>query len=290
MKKSIFTLLVAILAFGTQLSFAQAPAVEAELLEATTTTIKVKLTPNAATGTYHVVAYKTGEMEKTFDVFAEMFEWNNYSDLVMSQGESLDGEQEYLIERVNPSTKRELWILPTDADGTYGELQHYTFSTIAQGGDGEAKIEVEILEYNAAGEEQLIKYIPNDQTNYYLSLVVADDELDNFGGSIEGAVSFLQTMDANEEYHPLMASYYEETVYALNVYADKAYTVVSIARNAKDEWGPVDVKNFIAGADPTKIGAVNSSAADGQLFNLQGQKVSVPRGIVIKNGKKYVVK
>lgn len=291
MKRTIFTLLFAILSVCTQFASAQTPAVEAELIEATTTTIKVKFTPNEATDTYHVVAYKSGEIDGVFESFAEMLEWKDYSDLVKSQGEPLNGTTEYLVEKVTPSTKRELWILPTDAEGKYGELQHVTFSTIAQGGDGEAKVEVKILDYIEEDEDQVIHFKPNDQTNYYLSYLLPDDELAiYYEGSIDKAVQYMISMDADEEYHPDMASYEEEDVHFWDTTKGISYTLITIGRNAKDEWGTADVKKFVAGTDETSINAIKADAANAQMFNIQGHKVNIPRGVIIKGGKKYFVK
>lgn len=291
MKRAIFTLLFAILSVSTLFASAQTPAVEAELIEATTTTIKVKFTPNETTATYHVVAYKSGEIDSVFETFAELFEWKDYSDLVKSQGEPLNGTTEYLVEKVTPSTKRELWILPTDAEGKYGELQHFTFSTIAQGGDGEAKVEVTLLDYIEQDQDQVIHFKPNDQTNYFLSFLVLDEDIDSYyGGSIDNAIQYLLDMDADEKNHPDMASYEEEDVHFWFTEKGKSYTLITIGRNAKDEWGTADVKKFVAGTVETSINAIKADAANAQMFNIQGQKVNIPRGVIIKGGKKYFVK
>lgn len=291
MRKAIFTLLLAIISIGTQSAYAQAPAVEAELVEATTSTIKVKFTPNEATSTFHVVAYKIGEMESAFETFAWMFEWNSYSDVVKSQGEPFNGTTEYLVEKITPSTKRELWVLPTDAEGNYGELQHFTFSTIAQGGDGEAKVEVELRVYIEEDQDQVIYFKPNDQTNYFLSFLVLDEDIDSYyGGSIDNAIQYLLDMDADENNHPDMASYEEDEVHFLFTEKGKSYTLITIGRNAKDEWGTPNIKHFVAGGDVSGIHGIKADAVDAQMFNLQGQKINVARGIIIKGGKKVMVK
>ncbi len=47
----------------------------------------------------------------------------------------------------------------------------------------------------------------------------------------------------------------------------------------------------VAFGTATGINAVESARQDGMMFNLAGQRVSMPaRGLYIKNGKKVVVK
>lgn len=156
-----------------------------------------------------------------------------------------------------PGTDYEVKILPTDVNGTFGDMITVNFTTNKQGGEGIAHVDVTIGDYKVISGRnvQNITFTPNDQTSMFRDAICDADSYESNGGDT-WATSYLQT-----EYPFEMPNWnhYSTDVYSFEAEPSKTYYALAIAKNSNGEWGPLVKKEFTTPASPAKVAPLKVS-------------------------------
>lgn len=138
-----------------------------------------------------------------------------------------------------------------------------------------------VLEYVAAEEDEY------PVLNYLLGTDEAAPTVANFGGA---CYFYALTLNANSDPGSVGLYWMNENGAAFTNKAHKAYLALPTSMAGAGMYAK---KAYLFNKDATAIKNVDSSAnsAKGQMFNIAGQRVNgSAKGIIIKNGKKMLVK
>lgn len=225
------------------------PHVGMEILETTQTSFTVKFTPNQDVQSYWTVAGEEGTMQEQYEMFAPMFGFTNFSDMIRMWGIEYQGECENTWNDMAPNTNYEVFVAMTDANGNFAPYETYTVSTASKGGPGEASVNITLGSFEAAdwdGEilpSQTITFTPNDQASCYRFSVYEAATYDANASEIKADLC----SDPDQPYAYWF--FYEEftTDYQLNL--NSPYVAIAAAKNINSEWGPVKELRFTTPAE-----------------------------------------
>lgn len=261
------------------------PAVTMEPTEINATSIKLTFTPNEATGTYYCCQFDAGTLEEQFNMWSAWMGFQTPSDMVKAWGLARQGVQTVEWNNLTPSTSYDIYVLPVDAEGNYGELQCFPVTTSAQGGEGASVITIEIGEFGGdetTGYWQIVTYTPNDQTNVFYDLICTEAFYQENGA--EGVKAYL--MDEADPSNPY-SSYYTQTgvdVAKWNAEPGTTYHACAIGKNANGEWGEMtDVVFTTPGVSCIQV--VETAEIETPRYNLQGLQTTNKKGLTIQNGR-----
>ncbi|MFC4666004.1 hypothetical protein [Falsiporphyromonas endometrii] len=132
-----------------------------------------------------------------------------------------------------PSSDYALYLVMVDANGQYSDLITHPFRTANKGTDKEAKTHVEVSEITATSAR--VKVTPDENTSVFRSFLVVKELYDTDKELREYVDSRMD--EPNSMYNPLMVDP-DDWVWN-DLYSDTEYYVVSRAKNALSEWGPL---------------------------------------------------
>lgn len=217
------------------------PSVTCNFDEITGTSFTVTVTPNADCGEYFLVQLGRGELEKQFEEWGARMGYANIGDMI--KGFAWYGHNEVYTQTFGdllPCTDYDLIILPTDINGTYGDIITVPVTTAKQGGDGVAEM---TITYKAVGGDAEngyylpVTYTPNDQTSIHHDLLIEKNFFNQ--NYTDESLAALMKSDTNP-FNP-----YDTYWNAIGVKNEKwnctpgeTYYAVSIAKNANGEYGP----------------------------------------------------
>lgn len=217
------------------------PSVTCNFDEITGTSFTVTVTPNADCGEYFLVQLGRGELEKQFEQWGPMMGYANIGDMI--KGFAWYGHNEVYTQTFGdllPCTDYDLVILPTDVNGTYGDIITVPVTTAKQGGEGVAEM---TITYDAVGGDAEsgyylpVTYTPNDQTSIHHDLLIEKNFFNQ--NYTDESLAALMKSDTNP-FNP-----YDTYWNAIGVKNEKwnctpgeTYYAVSIAKNANGEYGP----------------------------------------------------
>lgn len=217
------------------------PSVTCNFDEITGTSFTVTVTPNADCGEYFLVQLGRGELEKQFEEWGARMGYANIGDMI--KGFAWYGHNEVYTQTFGdllPCTDYDLIILPTDVNGTYGDIITVPVTTAKQGGDGVAEM---TITYDAVGGDAEngyylpVTYTPNDQTSIHHDLLIEKNFFNQ--NYTDESLAALMKSDTNP-FNP-----YDTYWNAIGVKNEKwnctpgeTYYAVSIAKNANGEYGP----------------------------------------------------
>lgn len=266
------------------------PAVEMEPTEINATNIKLTFTPNEATATYYCCQFDAGTLEEQFNMWSAWMGFQTPGDMVKAWGIARQGVQTVEWKNLTPNTSYDIYVLPVDAEGNYGELQCFPVTTSVQGGEGPSVIAIEIGDFGGDetnGYWQFVTYTPNDQTNVFFDLICTDEFYQENGA--EGVKAYL--LDEADPSNPY-SSYYTQTatdVAQWGVEPGTIYHACAIGKNALGEWGEMAEVIFTT-PSVTGIENVETAKANAIRFNLNGQQTVETKGLTIQNGRVIYVK
>lgn len=217
------------------------PSVTCNFDEITGTSFTVTVTPNADCGEYFLVQLGRGELEKQFEEWGARMGYANIGDMI--KGFAWYGHNEVYTQTFGdllPCTDYDLIILPTDVNGTYGDIITVPVTTAKQGGEGVAEM---TITYDAVGGDAEngyylpVTYTPNDQTSIHHDLLIEKNFFNQ--NYTDESLAALMKSDTNP-FNP-----YDTYWNAIGVKNEKwnctpgeTYYAVSIAKNANGEYGP----------------------------------------------------
>lgn len=266
------------------------PAVSAETIEVTTGSFKMTFTPNEVTDKYYCCLFNEGELEEQFNMWSGFMGFNNYGDMVKGWGVACMGVQTKEWKDLAPSTNYEVYVLPVDATGEYGELQCFTVTTESLGGPGASVITIEVGDFggdDTNGHWQIVTYTPNDQTAVFFDLICTDEFYQENGA--EGVKAYLmEEADTTSPYFSYYA-HYAQDVAQWNAEPATTYHACAIGKNANGEWGEMAEVIFTTPGS-TAIQNVEEDKMGGLRYNLQGLQTQSKKGMTILNGRLMLVR
>lgn len=217
------------------------PSVTCNFDEITGTSFTVTVTPNADCGEYFLVQLGRGELEKQFEEWGARMGYANIGDMI--KGFAWYGHKDVYTQTFGdllPCTDYDLIILPTDINGTYGDIITVPVTTAKQGGDGVAEMTITYQEVGGDAENGYylpVTYTPNDQTSIHHDLLIEKNFFNQ--NYTDESLAALMKSDTNP-FNP-----YDTYWNAIGVKNEKwnctpgeTYYAVSIAKNANGEYGP----------------------------------------------------
>ena len=262
------------------------PSVTCNFDEITGTSFTVTVTPNADCGEYFLVQLGRGELEKQFEEWGARMGYANIGDMI--KGFAWYGHNEVYTQTFGdllPCTDYDLIILPTDVNGTYGDIITVPVTTAKQGGDGVAEMTITYQEVGGDAENGYylpVTYTPNDQTSIHHDLLIEK----NFFNQIytDESLAALMKSDTNP-FNP-----YDTYWNAIGVKNEKwnctpgeTYYAVSIAKNANGEYGPFAKVEIVTA--PKNASAKVAKAENGVANRIaKAAKAKAGVGPVFKGG------
>lgn len=269
------------------------PSVTCNFDEITGTSFTVTVTPNADCGEYFLVQLGRGELEKQFEEWGARMGYANIGDMI--KGFAWYGHNEVYTQTFGdllPCTDYDLIILPTDVNGTYGDIITVPVTTAKQGGEGVAEM---TITYDAVGGDAEsgyylpVTYTPNDQTSIHHDLLIEKNFFNQ--NYTDESLAALMKSDTNP-FNP-----YDTYWNAIGVKNEKwnctpgeTYYAVSIAKNANGEYGPFAKVEIVTA--PKNASAKVAKAENGVANRIAKAKKAKPGvapvfkgGIQLKNVK-----
>ena len=220
------------------------PEITAEVVDRQLYSFSVKFTPNDDVAAYYCVAGEKGTLMSQYDFFAPMMGLSSFTDLIMSWGLQRQGEQIVEWKDMAPNTDYEVFYVGIDINGTPADYKCIEASTLPLGGDGEAKVDIEILEYEYAdwfGEmlpSQYIGFTPNDQSSCYRLAVYLAANYDPIADEVK---SELKT---DPEMPTAYWFFYDAMVTDFQINPNTECVAIAVAKNGNGEWGEVTEVRF----------------------------------------------
>lgn len=243
------------------------PSVTCNFDEITGTSFTVTVTPNADCGEYFLVQLGRGELEKQFEEWGARMGYANIGDMI--KGFAWYGHNEVYTQTFGdllPCTDYDLIILPTDVNGTYGDIITVPVTTAKQGGEGVAEM---TITYDAVGGDAEsgyylpVTYTPNDQTSIHHDLLIEKNFFNQ--NYTDESLAALMKSDTNP-FNP-----YDTYWNAIGVKNEKwnctpgeTYYAVSIAKNANGEYGPFAKVEIVTAPKnaPAKVAKAENGVAN----------------------------
>ena len=234
------------------------PTVTYNIDELTASSIKLTVTPNDDCKAYYWCQFEKGGAEAQFEQWGPMMGYANVEEMVKGFSQvAHTGVESNTWDGLAPGTDYEVKILPTDVNGTFGDMITVNFTTNKQGGEGIAQVDITIGDYKVINGRNVqdITFTPNDQTSMFRDVICDADSYESNGGDT-WATSYLQT-----EYPFEMPNWnhYSTDVYSFEAEPSKTYYALAIAKNSNGEWGPLVKKEFTTPASPAKVAPLKVS-------------------------------
>lgn len=267
------------------------PSVTYNIDELTTSSVKLTVTPNADCKTFYWCQFEKGGAEQQFQQWGPMMGYANVEEMVKGFSQvGYSTTTTHTWDGLAPGTDYEILVLPTDVNGTFGDMVSIYFTTQKKGGDGVASVDVTAGKFeknsnSTTGYLQTVTFTPNDQTAMFRDVIVEKDAYEENGGD-EWAKSYLQT-----EYPFEMPNWnhYEADNFTFEAEPNKAYYGIAMAKNANGEWGSLVKKEFTTPAESAAASAVarvKASGKNGVVVRMAAVKNVKRIGVVPVQGKR----
>ena len=235
------------------------PTVTYNIDELTTSSIKLTVTPNDDCKAYYWCQFAKDGAETQFQQWGPMMGYANVEEMVKGFSQNAHtGVESNTWDGLAPGTEYEVLILPTDVNGTFGDMIKVSFTTNKQGGEGVAQVDVTVGDYKViqGSNVQYVTFTPNDQTSMFRDAICDASNYESNGGDT-WAISYLQT-----EYPFEMPGWnqYSTDVYSFEAEPSKTYYALAMAKNSNGEWGPLVKKEFTTPASASKVAPLKVSA------------------------------
>lgn len=244
------------------------PVVEAEVIDEQYFEFTVRFTPNADVSEYYVVAGEEGTLQAQYEQFAAFMGFTNFGDMIKAWGAPLNAADSYTWKEMTPGTTYDVYILPLDMEGNYGEYTNIQATTLSLGGPGTAEVTVTMGDYKLNdwyGEmlpSQFVTYTPNDQASAYRFSVYLASEYD---AGKDALIAELMS----EPPMPMANWFFYETIvtdYQLN--PNTSVVVIAAAKNINGEWGPLTEVRYTTPAQVTSAPAMKGESVRINKYNV----------------------
>ena len=261
------------------------PYVDVEEVDVQQQQFTLRFKPNADVSKYAYIAGAAGEIQSQYEMFAPMFGFSNFGEMIAMWGVPSEGETEFTWTSMQPGTDYEVFIQAYDVAGTMADCQVYTLTTESLGGEGEASVTITLGKYELAdwwGEmlpSQFITFTPNDQASAYRFGVYLAEEYDSMAEAIKADLCSEPPMPmANWFYYDPISTDYQ-------IDPNTECVAIAAAKNINNEWGPVTELRFT-----TPANAADPNAAPSKVIKKRTVKADKQRGVVPVVGKKITLK
>lgn len=223
------------------------PAVTWTVDETTPTSFTLTVTPNGDTSEFFWCQFDKGGAQQQFEQWGPMFGFANMEEMIKQfSGYSYTETTTHTWDGLSPNRDYEVYVLPFDVNGNYGEMQVIPVSTSKSGGDGLAEMTITIgdMEGDAEhGYNNRVIYTPNDQVSVHHDLLIEKEAYDT--NYTDEQMASMMSSDKNP-FNPFDSYWDQVGVDDVQWIVDPAtsYYALSIAQNAKGEWGPFVKKEF----------------------------------------------
>ena len=253
------------------------PKVTGEIVDATSTTVKAKFAANADAKGYAVCIFVEGKAKEQFEQFGPMMGLSNMGDMIKQWGVKCTGEYTHEWTGLQPDTKYEIYVQAWDAAETYADMLVVPVTTKKLGGTGVAKVSIEIKEFAKSGDSyyQRVIYTPNSECSVHRDIIIEKNAYDKSEMGEEGVKNLLKE---DREQDPYWNQYGVDNA-TWNATPSTTYYACSLAKNANDEWGPLEKVEFT-----TPAGEAGSKVAPIRI--VQGTSKGVTQMPLTKAGKK----
>ena len=231
-------LLTLVALFATVFSMSAELSVSYTIDEITTTGYKITFTPNEEVAGYAACQFDAGTAEQQFAIFGAWMGFTCIDDMVKSWGFNATTTQQMSWTGDTPGKNYEVYVAMWDASGAYGTLIVIPITTLAEGGEGVAEIEITLGDFGGneeTGYYQWVTYTPNDQVNIYHDMLIEKSTYETSDWGDEGIIAYLT------EERPSVAGWdmtgIDEAQW--NADPDTEYIAFALGKNALGEWGPL---------------------------------------------------
>lgn len=217
----------------------------------------ITFTPNSDVGGYACVAAVKGEIQSQYDMYATMFGYNNFGDMVKGWGYN-NGTQTKTTtwNDMAPGTDYQVFVQAWDKNGAYADCDTINLTTLKTGGTGSAWVDITLGDYKLQdwnGQQlpsQFITFTPNDQTSSYHYNVALASEYD------KDPEAYKSDVVTEPEQVPMYWYWYEALTTDFQINPSTEAVALAAARNSEGEWGEINVYRFTT---PASAGAKAAS-------------------------------
>ena len=252
--------------------------------------VKMTATPNADCSEFYWCQFKKGEAQTQFEQWGPMMGFNNIEEMVKSfSWYGYSDTQEKVWDGLAPNTEYEIYVVPTDINGTFGDMVIIPFTTAKLGGNGTATVDITIGDFGGdetSGYYQNITFTPNDQTAVYHALIMQESYYN--ANYTDETIKNVLTSETNP-FNPWdnYWSLYDANSAAWSADKGTAYLALALAQNANGEWGPLAKKAYSTPADadaaaapvvpfaPKRFGNDNAQKRPGMVPQIQQKSVKM---------------
>lgn len=261
------------------------PSVTWTVDETKSTEFTLTVTPNSDCKTFYWCEFGAGEADQQFKQWGPMFGFVTMGDMIKQfSGSGYTKTTTNTWNDLLPKHDYEVYILPTDANGTYGDMVIANITTAAAGGTGTAEMTITVGDFGGDatnGFYQTVTFTPNDQTGIHHDLLMTKAYYDaNF---TDAAI----TDSLKKSYNPWSPydTYWDQVGVdegRWNAETSTTYYALSLAQNANDEWGPLAKVEFTTPASASSAKAYNTPVAERIALQRTKQNATAPAGKSIR--------
>ncbi|MDE6669601.1 MAG: hypothetical protein K2K26_07950 [Muribaculaceae bacterium] len=215
------------------------PHVEAVIDETTLTSFTMTFTPNEDVTAYYCVAGEKGTLQSQYEMFAPMFGFTNFSQMIQQWGLEETAQATKTWTGMPPNTEYEVFVAMLDVNGNFAPYEVYEVSTTALGGPGEATVSITLGDYMLTewwGEmkpSQFITFTPNDQASCFRVGVYRTEIYEE---SKEDILAEL----CSDPWMPTANWFFFETLTTdFQIDPQTSCVALAAAKNVNGEWGSV---------------------------------------------------
>ena len=226
------------------------PHVDVTFVSSTTNSYTLTFTPNEDVYEYYLCSFESGTVEEYFAIFGPMMGFASINEMVVgfTMGQYYVSQETVTFEEYDPGVY-DVVIVMKDKEGNFAPYQIYTASTKVGGGQGEARVNIEIGNYYADdwGEGEMVPtlgvyYEPNDETYRYRATVFLESVVEEYG---------LDAVIADVKSDPPMPGavgwyLYEDFYNEYSIQPSTPIVIVAAGQNANLEWGEATVLRYTA--------------------------------------------
>lgn len=226
------TVVNALTPYGIELHDCTEPVEEAQVAvtinETTPTSITATFTPNEQCSAYSYLLNTESEMEMWQSMMGV-----SLAQLIQQWGITIAEEDTHQWDALTPNTTYTIYVLPKDADNNLLEPTLTQVNTLAQGGTGNATVNINIEVISETSVRTTAT--PNEEVAEFRYGLITKDYYNEIG--MDSAVAYFQ-----EDYYVF---YTEDQHVWTDLEPNTYYYAIGVAKNALNEWGTPTIVEFI---------------------------------------------
>ncbi len=273
------------------------PSVTWTIDETTGSSFTLTVTPNEDTKEFYWCQFDKGGAQAQFEQWGPMMGYANMEEMIKGfSWYSHTGVTSNTWDGLQPNTEYEVYVLPVDVNGVYGDMVIIPVKTAKLGGEGVAQVTITAGEVSGDatnGYYLPVTYTPNDQTSIHHDLLVSADffEKNNY---TEEQLAEAMKADSNPFGYDPYWNYVGVDEATWGCTPGETYYAYSIAMNANGEYGSLaklEIKTVAPSAAPAKApksktnGIVERIASASRAKTAVAPQFNAKSGITLKSAK-----